>query len=341
MGTVRKKGLGYEAAVSRKGMRKSRMCRTKAEANIWIAETEKGILQGTHIIADKTFGDLMNRYAELVSPGKRGGAWELKRIRKLNTDPISKIDLMDLNQTHFAQWRDRRLKEVTEATVLRDWNLISHALTIASSEWKWLHANPLKGVRRPKPPPSRVRRFTQDEIDRLLLALGYDYTDPPVTISARVGASMLFAIETAMRAGEIASLTWDNIDLDRRVARLHITKNGFPRDVPLSAEAIRILNQVAGITESVNQTDNGITDSRELAVSVFNIRASQIDALFRKAKSRALIEDLHFHDTRAEAITRLAAKVDILTLARISGHRDLRMLQIYYREGAEDIAKRI
>jgi integrase len=135
---------------------------------------------------------------------------------------------------------------------------------------------------------------------------------------------MLFAIETAMRAGEIASLTWVNVNIEKRIAKLPITKNGFARDVPLSNEAIRILEQVRMDTESV-----------------FNLRTDQIDALFRKAKQRALIDDLHYHDTRAEAITRLAKKVDILTLARISGHRDMRMLQIYYRESVEDIAKRI
>lgn len=70
-----------------------------------------------------------------------------------------------------------------------------------------------------------------------------------------------------MRAGEIVSLTWDNIDLDKRVAKLAMTKNGFPREVPLSEEAIRILKQVRLENESA-----------------FNLRTDQIDALFRKAK---------------------------------------------------------
>lgn len=325
MGTIRKKNSGYEAAVARKGIRKSAMFRTKAEANMWIAEVEKNILSHQKIIVhEATLGELMERYGRTVSVNKRGGPWELKRIRALQGDQIASVPLKELNQTHFVNWRDRRLETVSAATVIREWNLISHALNIAVTEWKWITDNPLKGVRKPKEPPHRERRITQDEIDRLLLALGYDYDDRPETITAKVGAALLFAIETAMRAGEIASLHWENIDLENRVARLHKTKNGFPRSVPLSAEALRILAQVRDVTESV-----------------FNLRTSQIDALFRKAKKRALIDDLHFHDSRAEAITRLSKKVDILTLARISGHRDLRMLQVYYRESIEDIAKRI
>ncbi|SFI51001.1 site-specific integrase [Nitrosomonas sp. Nm34] len=195
-------------------------------------------------------------------------------------------------------------------TVLRDWNLITHALNIAKNEWKWLLENPIKEVKRPKEPPHRERRIEQDEIDRLLFALGYEYTEEPETISARVGAALIFAIETAMRTGEIASLTWTYVDIEKRVAHLPMTKNSFARNVPLSSEAIRIIEQLKSVNES--------------AESVFNLRTSQIDALLRKAKGRAMIEDLHFHDTRAEAITRLAKKVDILTLARISGHRDMR-----------------
>ncbi|MCG7755641.1 MAG: site-specific integrase [Nitrosomonas sp.] len=139
-----------------------------------------------------------------------------------------------------------------------------------------------------------------------------------------MGAALLSAIETAMRAGEIVSLTWANIDTQKRVAHLPKTKNGFSRDVPLSAEALRILDQVKQETESV-----------------FNLRTDQVDALFRKAKKRDMIDDLHFHDSRHEAITRLTGKLHIMELARVTGHRDLRQLQIYFNTSTEDMAKKL
>ncbi|WP_454765528.1 tyrosine-type recombinase/integrase [Cupriavidus campinensis] len=65
-------------------------------------------------------------------------------------------------------------------------------------------------------------------------------------------------------------------------------------------------------------------------------------ALFRKVRAKLLIDDLHFHDSRAEALTRLSRRVDVMTLAKISGHKDLRILQsTYYRESAADIAARL
>lgn len=68
---------------------------------------------------------------------------------------------------------------------------------------------------------------------------------------------------------------------------------------------------------------------------------AKIDSLFRKAKKMALIDDLHFHDARHTAITRLAKKLNILELARMVGHRDLRQLQVYFNMPAEEIAKRL
>lgn len=74
---------------------------------------------------------------------------------------------------------------------------------------------------------------------------------------------------------------------------------------------------------------------------LFELRSASLDALFRKARNKTLIDDLTFHDTRHEAITRLAAKLNVLDLARMAGHRDLKMLQVYYNASAEDIAARL
>ena len=127
----------------------------------------------------------------------------------------------------------------------------------------------------------------------------------------------LLAIETAMRSGEIVGLTWKNTHLDERWVHLPDTKNGYPRDVPLSTRAVEILEQAKRID----------IDSD----SVFGVKSSQVDSIFRKAKAQTLIKDLKFHDSRREALTRMAPKMEIMQLARISGHRDLRILQnVYY-----------
>lgn len=167
------------------------------------------------------------------------------------------------------------------------------------------------------------RRPSQKEIDSLLYTLGYD-GNTPSTITSRVGAAFAFAIETGMRAGEIAGLTWDRVYLEERYLKTFGKTQAARRDVPLSPKAIAILNS--------------LDKSEEL---VFQLKTGQIDALFRKARDKALIKDLHFHDSRAEAVTRLASKLNINALAMAIGHKDLRMLTIYYRESASDIAKKL
>ncbi len=51
--------------------------------------------------------------------------------------------------------------------------------------------------------------------------------------------------------------------------------------------------------------------------------------------------DLHPHDLRHEATTRLADKFAMHELAKITGHRDTRMLLRYSHPSAEDLAKRL
>ena len=325
MATIRKRGAAWQAQVFMHGVRKSGTFPTKIEAQQWAAQAEGAILTGkTDTIPDKTFADLLNRYAEEVSPTKRGARWEKIRITLTCRDPVVNVKLCDLDSRAIATWRDRRLTQVSPASVRREWNLLSSACTIAAQEWKWLNENPMSEVKRPAPPDSRDRIATPDEIERLLFAMGYSKESAPATITARVGAVCLFAIETAMRAGEIAGLTWDRVLIDRKHCKTSGKTAAARRDVPLSAEAIRIIEQMP--------KDH---------ITVFNVTTAQIDALFRKAKGKALVKELHFHDLRHTAITRLARKLDVLDLARMVGHRDLRMLQIYYNPSAEDMAGRL
>lgn len=324
MAYIRKRGKGYYVEIRKLGVEKNATFDSKTEAAKWAADTEALIVAGKDTgIPDITFGQLLDRYAKEVSSTKRGEKWEKTRIELVKRDELAKVKLVLLDERHVSEWRDRRLKQVSAASVRREWNILSAACSIAVKEWKWLQRHPMKDVKRPAAPECRDRRISQKEIDALLYALGYD-GNTPSTITARVGAAFLFAIETGMRAGEIAGLKWDKVFLERSFLKTSGKTRAAFRDVPLSPTAIKILKSLDRDGETV-----------------FCLNTQQIDALFRKAKAKALIDGLHFHDTRAEAVTRLASKLDINALARAIGHKDLRMLQIYYRESAEDIAKKL
>lgn len=318
---------GWRAQLYVRGLRSSRFFTTKQAAVYWAKEERERLLSEVSAgVPSRPFKDLMERYAKEVTSTKQGAARERKMINVILRDPIAEVLLTQLAPSHFGEWRDRRLKQVSGSTVNREMNILSNACNIARKEWGWLKENPMTNVRRPKASDPRTRRPTEKETQDLLYCLGYSPDEAPVTSSARVGAMYLFAIETAMRSGEICGLSWDCV-FDNYV---HIpkTKSGRPRDVPLSRRARAIIGQV-----------KEVTGDRE---TVFDVHDATRDTLFRKAREKAMIVDLAFHDTRREALTRLSKIYGVMELARISGHRDLRILQnVYYSPAIEDLAAKL
>lgn len=327
MASVGRHGRGYRAQVFVGGRRASRVFRTQREANAWAAQMEEQLAAAP---ADRhTLRDLVEDYVDKVMSKKRGNVHEERQARAFLRDFAWLADkrLADLDTPDFVRWRDERLQTVSDATVLRNLNWLRHAFRVAREEWKWMTGNPLQGLRIPKNPAPRTRRVSPAEVRALCRVLDYRPGRAPETKSQEVALAFLVGLRSGMRAGEILSLGSANLDLRRRVASVaHKTQHltGKPRDVPLTRHAVRLLQPVAHLERC------------------FTISSAVLDTLFRKARDRLLIEDLHFHDSRAEALTRLARKVDVMTLAKISGHKDLRILsQVYYRETAEQIAARL
>ena len=178
----------------------------------------------------------VRKKSQSTSAVSAGKALRLNAIGEvlIGGEKIKDIKLANVTPELLGAWRDQRMtgeSKVNGATVNRELNLLSHVFTTARREWKWLAASPTSDVRRPKPAASRERIPTEDEIERLCNALGF--ADEPVTTKSQaVAVAYLFAIETAMRAGEICGLIPDWIN--GAVARLpaSISKNGVRRDVP-------------------------------------------------------------------------------------------------------------
>ena len=326
MATISKYEYGWRARVRRGGVSKTETFRTKAEATAWATQLEASIASGRRgEVPNRPFKDLVARYSEEVTPAKRGARSELLRLNRTMRDPIADVPLPDLDQTHVAAWRDRRLAHVGPASTRREWVTLGHACNIAIREWRWLTINPFSMVGKPPAPQPRRRRPEGDEMARILHELAYSESAPIITKTQAVGAAALFAIETAMRESEIARLRW--CDIAGRVAHLKDTKNGDERHVPLSREAMRLL---ARLPRKEGDEDR----------PAFGVEAASIDAIWRKAKARALVEGLNFHDLRREALTRLSKKLPVLELAKMSGHRDLRiLLQVYYAPSPQDVAE--
>lgn len=330
MASLSKRSGGWRVQIAIKGIRDSATFSTKAEAQAWASERETEIRKTvqTGITTDKTVQDAFDRYETEVSSQKKGHRWESIRMAffgryVVNGVKMGEMLLHEVTPEVLGAWRDKRMSVdgVSGSTVNRELKLLSHVFTVARREWRWMAESPTKDVRRPKENAHRDRLITDDEIDRITLALGFNEA-PVIKKVGCVAVAFLFAIETAMRAGEICNLKTD--DITGCVAHLPQTKNGSKRDVPLSTRALELLSYLPPD-----------------CYTLFNVSSASLDVLFRKARDRCLIEDMTFHDTRHLAITRLAKKLNVLELARMVGHKNLNELQTYYNESASSLASKL
>jgi integrase len=247
---------------------------------------------------------------------------EASRINSILRCPIAHRTLAKLTSSDVATYRDERLKTVAPATVVRELNTISHAIEIASREWGlWVPRNPVKLVRRPPVPRGRTRRLKEGEEQRLLEACDRGRT-------VLLKPLIVLAIETGMRRGELLDLRWEHVDLKLRVAHLPVTKNGNPRDIPLSRRAVTILEKLRL---------GGTKHQR-----VFPMTGNAVRLAFEHLRVRAGMSDFHFHDLRHEAISRLfELGLNIAEVSAISGHRELKMLARYTHLRAADLVARL
>jgi integrase len=298
----------------------------KADALKWSAETERSIRLGTFDDDedkqdDKTLGELLQRYSEEISKNKKSCASERKRIRTLQKLDIALLKISEIDKNVFARFRDDRLKTVTPSTCLRDLSIFSHMINVANRDWGYnIPENPIVHISKPQANKSRNRRLEDGEESRLFSALA-------ASENTWISPLVRFAIETAMRRGELLSLRWENVFISKRFVHLPDTKNGNSRDVPLSPTALSILESLHGASSA------GV---------VFPVHFEGIKGLWKTVLKRADITDLRFHDLRHEATSRFFEKgLNVMEVAAITGHKDLRMLQRYTHLRAEDLALKL
>lgn len=323
MATIRKKGKKWTAEVRTKGAYRSKAFTHKADAQRWALDLERQLGRDNGLSISHSLGEAMQRFAREVSPARKGARWETIRLAKLQRDKLANIMLADLRTQDIQAWVDRQ--PMSAASVNRELNMIAAVLREARVRWKWLAENPMSDVKRPKQPPPRDRIITDKELERLLLALEYEEAAPVVTTRQQIAVAFLLSLETAMRQGEIWGLDWALVYLNRKFLTLPDTKNGMRRDVALSPRAVALLKKL----------------DPQKSGRVFTSRQASANTVFRRAVQLAGLQNFHFHDGRHTAITRLARKLDVLDLARMVGHRDIRSLMIYYNASAEDIAARL
>ena len=316
----------WQARIRRKGTPTiTRSFRTRKDAEQWARSVETSIDQGVYsgpIRAQRiTLADLIDRYLSEVTPNLKGARDDTIRLNAIKRHSLCSTLVTEVSTQRVAAYRDERIKQVGPGTVIRELAYLSAIINHARREWNIQIENPVSRVRRPTAPPGRDRVLSASEQTRLLSAL-----QPTGRRNPWMLPLVELALETAMRRSELLKLRWSDVNLLKRTATLHDTKNGQGRVVPLSSRAAQILSSLPRHIDGV----------------IFPIRHFSVAAAFERALRRADIGDFRFHDLRHTAITRMATKLpNLIELAAVSGHKSLRMLQRYYHPRAEELALKL
>jgi len=275
-----------------------------------------------------TLQEALELYRTRVSILKKGYKQECYRIQQLANSPLGLKVAREVTSVDIATYRDDRLlqksgktgKLISPSTVRLEMSLLSNLFEIGRIEWGICDDNPVLKVRKPKIPPGRERRLSARE-DRQILRYAHNHSN------VELYSIVVFALETAMRQGEILGLRWENINLKTGVAVLPDTKNGTRRDVPLSLRAREALIRV------------GVKSHGK----VFSYTSAGIKSTWRFMMQKLAILDLHFHDLRHEAVSRLfeLQTLDMMEVAAISGHKSLSMLKRYTHLKAQKLVRKL
>ncbi len=319
MATITRRGqYQWRACVRRHGLVVSRTFSTRLAAESWAHDAETAIAQGTLSgrteAESTTLAEALARYALDITPTRRSADRERGEIRRMQARPIANKALSEIRGKDMATYiRSRQADGVGSNAIRLELALHSHVYTVARSAWgmeSLVNPVPLAKVARPRLPLGCTRRLL----------------DAAKTYGGEIGRMIAWAIETAMRRGEITAMRWEHWDRKARVLLIPETKTGTPRRVPLSTRVLQILEGL----------------SRRLDGKVWGLRPDSISQAFERVCTAADIEGLTFHDLRHEATSRLFEKgLNPLEVATITGHKTLQMLKRYTHLRAEDLVGRL
>lgn len=314
--------------------------------------------------------------ALVAKPGEQRTEWHVHRCiaEYIRAEPVkvSEVKLLDTIRAHVPNVRTSEMNFDWAETWIRHMkrsdNLAPstirhrHGALARCLDWvcrrhpQVLQANPLRLLRRGfatytfedakhaaanggklKHDVERDRRLEDGEEERLLACLA----DLPE-------ARMLFvlALETAMRMRECYTLGLDQVSLKKKSIHLDRSKNGDGREVPLSSTIAKLLAAyIDSHAHDIADRDGRLFSywNGDLSEPVLDATTVRVSLMFSGLFEQAKMEDFRFHDLRHEATCRLYEKTTLsdILIARITGHRDLRMLRRYASLRGSDLAARL
>jgi integrase len=327
----------YRALVRTAGHNKCATFSTRAAAKQWATRVESEIeeLRASGIMQPKnlTLGDLIDRYTSELYPAKKWGRSKSADLALLKKK-LGGIAADKLNEAHIVKcFRDRHADGAGPVTISAQAGYLVSVLKVARTLW---HLDvPLQAALQARSALNNVglvgksqrrdRRVTDAEIAKIITHFEKQRTTIPYPDLIR------FALATGMRISEICRLQWK--DLNERDKTIVIRDRKHPTDRIGNDQVVPLLNVINGFDAFAIAQRQPRGGARIFAVS-----EKTVCSVFPRQLEKLGIDDLHLHDLRHEAISRLfEAGYRIEQVALVSGHRDWAMLKRYTHVRAADL----
>ncbi|MDW3191267.1 MAG: tyrosine-type recombinase/integrase [Cytophagales bacterium] len=311
---------------------KNKTFKNKSAAKAWgklkVKELEVKISKGEETLSldnsIKTLGDLIEAYLDdsYVQAG-RSKRMSLKAVTKCD---IANKDVQKLHPKHFVDYaKERKAAGASPATVAADISHIRAVLKTAralfdvnANENPIVQALPtLHTLKLIGKSNIRTRRPTEEEVDKLLIALKEKEKNRSTVIP--YSDLFEFSILSCMRVGEICEILWEDLNEDEEWVWVRDRKDPRKKDgnhmkVPLLGGAFEIV----------------MSQPRDKP-RIFPFNSRSVTTGYRNTRNKLRIEDLRYHDLRREGASRLFEQgYPIEKVAQVTGHKDLNTLwQIY------------
>jgi integrase len=352
MATKRKRGQAWQYTVRRTGLLERPIYLSfadESEGDAYVARLE-GLLDKGIVPEEFTRPDTAHSLRSLIADYLGAVAVPtsdrviLERLKSVLEDrPAFRIDY-PWAESWLAELKAKRL---APGTIRHQVGAMARCLARAARRGE-IDSNPLRLLPRgystyqdgARVDEERERRFEagEEESIRTVLAGGHipQGKQRALTLEHRESLVLLFelALESAMRLREMFTLEKRQVDLPKRTIFLEKTKNGDRRQVPLTSVA------VAALTPWMADSDGLLMPFYD---GHMNRTTGRLSRLWGRVFDHAGCPDLHFHDLRHEATCRIFERTDLsdLQIAKITGHRNLRMLARYANLRGSDLAAKL
>ncbi len=344
MASISQRGSRYLVRVRRDGF--ASVAKTfikRADAVAWARRVETDMEAGRWVDEARKVPTLKEAIAEYrlkVAAKMKGAADYAYRFDEFEALPWAAKPVNTVTPFDIAVWRDDQMPRLAPGTVVRKLALLSGVFTWCVKERGWMTINPLSLVSKPRVADGRDRTLSPDELKYLMLAAASSK-------AAWLSSALTVLMSSAMRRSELFGLKRQDVDATTSTARLHDTKNGSARDVPLCPRALAALQEL-GVAATKRGDEallpfsavGSLTTRFTITVGRAQRAYSEDCAASGRACDTGFLVDVRLHDCRHHAVSAWAntGALSMVELMAISGHKTPRMLTRYAHMNASTLA---